>query len=104
MRRLFRAGLRPTPCHLRWANNCIWPVLRMCALSNTKMSHVRHQIFLSGARHYEKPSTGYSKLENILLSGAYVAFSVIPWRAFGDERQYVLGILLFLTFAAVRVL
>ena len=35
-------------------------------------------IFLFGARHYEKPSTGYGDLENILLGGAYVAFSVIP--------------------------
>ena len=35
------------------------------------------KIFLFGARHYEKPSTGYGKFENILLGSAYVAFSVI---------------------------
>ena len=27
-----------------------------------------------GARHYKKPSTGYSDIENILLAGAYIAF------------------------------
>ena len=25
------SGLRPTPCQLKWAGSCIWPMLRMCA-------------------------------------------------------------------------
>ena len=30
------------------------------------------KIFHFGARHYEKPLTGYGELENIFLGGAYV--------------------------------
>ncbi len=27
----FASGLGPMPCRLRWADGCIWPVLRVCA-------------------------------------------------------------------------
>ncbi len=59
---------------------------------------MRHHIFLFGARHYEKPSTGYGDLENILLAGAYVAFSILGAGARGSaytqavratERRYL---------------
>ena len=41
-----------------------------------KRLHMRHQTAFFWDRHYEKPSTGYGDLKNILLGGAYVAFSV----------------------------
>ena len=49
------------------------------------------KIFLFGARHYEKPSTGYSDLENILLAGAYAAFSVIHVSPAGPQLNWAWG-------------
>ena len=52
---------------------------RICVFQKKtqKATCATRRLFLFGARHYEKPSTGYGDLEHILLAGTYVACAVI---------------------------